>query len=236
MSTRKSLGCCRIRRIGGEYVHSLFWNDDFPRPESAFAPTLVQNRDFSYCHTLTGTELHRVNQFERTDSSFWLSSPGNVAHLAQNKFETILRKEADESTGKEGALLTFLKGYSVKQCSFTREHVRVRAESVIADSSHEAVEVECKFLIGADGANSTVRNALGIAMQGEEAMQHLVNVHFSCPGLRQLLHPRPAMLYFTFHEVGRREVGTYCCVLTLCLLSPSFAENGRCFCCTRCTF
>jgi 2-polyprenyl-6-methoxyphenol hydroxylase-like FAD-dependent oxidoreductase len=162
---------------------------------------MSQFRDFSYCHTLTGTELHRVNQFNRIDNLFWKSTPSNVAHLAQNKFETILRTEADQGAGKKGATLQYFKGYSVKTCSFTPDSVVVRAESIIADSSHQAIELECRYLIGADGANSTVRNSLGIAMQGEEALQHLVNVHFSCPGLRKLLQPRPAMLYFTFNEV-----------------------------------
>jgi len=34
-------------------------------------------------------------------------------------------------------------------------------------------------------------------------MQHLVNVHFSCPGLYQCikLYSKPAMLYFVFNEV-----------------------------------
>ena len=143
-------------------------------------------------------ELHRVNQFQRTDNTFWESTPSNVAHLAQNKFETILRSGAQGSTD---ALVSTYRGYSVKGCTYSPESATVRAESAFPDNVHPAIELECKYLIGADGASSTVRNSLGIAMQGEEAMQHLVNVHFSCPGLRPLLRPRPAMLYFTFNEV-----------------------------------
>lgn len=194
------------------------------------------DRDFSYCHTLTGTELHRVNQFSRVDSLFWQSSPGNVAHLAQNKFETILRAEIDRTTDdREKPTLSFYKGYSVKQCYFTSDHVRVRAESSGVDHSGEALELECRYLIGADGANSTVRSSLGITMQGEEAMQHLVNVHFSCPGLRKLLRPRPAMLYFTFHEVRSfsEHLNTYLVFIsTSSVTSTLTTENGRRICCS----
>jgi hypothetical protein len=31
-------------------------------------------------------------------------------------------------------------------------------------------------------------------------MHTLMNIHFTCPGLRELLSPRPAMLYFVFNE------------------------------------
>lgn len=161
---------------------------------------VTYNRDFSYCHTLTGTELHRVNQFQRTDNVFWRSTPSNVAHLAQNKFETIFRSVGSRETSAE-ALVSMYRGYSVKGCTYTPESATVRAESSFPDNAHSVIELECKYLIGADGASSTVRNSLGVAMQGKEEMQHLVNVHFSCPGLRALLRPRPAMLYFTFHEV-----------------------------------
>ena len=34
-------------------------------------------------------------------------------------------------------------------------------------------------------------------MQGPEALQHLLNIHFLAPGLSQHMLKRPAMLYFT---------------------------------------
>ncbi len=195
MNTVKLLRCYPIRNIGGK----LFNTHLLPFP-TEWALHFM-NRDFSYCHTLTGTELHRVNQFQRTDNVFWNSTPSNVAHLAQNKFETILRSVGVRESAD--ALVSTYRGYSVKGCTYSPETSTVRAESTFSDNVHPAIELECKYLIGADGASSTVRNSLGIAMQGEEAMQHLVNVHFSCPGLRALLRPRPAMLYFTFNEVRR---------------------------------
>lgn len=61
-------------------------------------------------------------------------------------------------------------------------------------------KVECDYLIAADGANSRIRTMLGVKMMGTPAMQHLVNIHFMAPGLRDHLHGREAMLYFVFNS------------------------------------
>ena len=58
----------------------------------------------------------------------------------------------------------------------------------------------CDYLVAADGSNSFVRRQLGIELQGTDQLQTLINVHFTCPGLRNRLIPRPAMLYFVFNE------------------------------------
>ena len=68
------------------------------------------------------------------------------------------------------------------------------------DNSH-AFDLSPRFIIAADGAHSQIREAIGVRLTGQEALQTLMNVHFTCPGLRQLLQPRSAMLYFVFNEV-----------------------------------
>ena len=61
-------------------------------------------------------------------------------------------------------------------------------------------EVSCSYLVACDGANSLLRSAAGVAMQGPAALQHLVNIHFFCPDLWQHIKHRPAMLYFVFNS------------------------------------
>ena len=61
-------------------------------------------------------------------------------------------------------------------------------------------EVNCSYLVGCDGARSSVRRAAGIQMEGPTALQHLVNIHFFCPDLWQHISQRPAMLYFVFNS------------------------------------
>ena len=61
-------------------------------------------------------------------------------------------------------------------------------------------EVDCSYLVGCDGARSSIRGAAGIEMKGPAALQHLVNIHFFCPGLWHHTSHRPAMLYFVFNS------------------------------------
>lgn len=130
---------------------------------------------------------------------FWLSTPSNVAHLAQNRVERIFRSHVDATI--QGSSSAYLRGYNVTNCSVSKDGTTIRAESCSPATEYGSVELECKYLVGADGSNSFIRRSLGITMEGEEAMQYLMNVHFTCPGLRPLLQPRPAMLYFVFNEV-----------------------------------
>ena len=59
--------------------------------------------------------------------------------------------------------------------------------------------VECEYLVGADGASSTVRRLLEVPMVGPVGLQHLVNVHFTCKDLWLLAGRYPAILYFIFN-------------------------------------
>lgn len=43
------------------------------------------------------------------------------------------------------------------------------------------------------------RDLLGIVMQGDFGIQHLINIHFFSPRLGQLAASKPAMLYFVFN-------------------------------------
>lgn len=60
--------------------------------------------------------------------------------------------------------------------------------------------IQCGFLIGADGAGSTVRKLAGIELRGERDLQNLVSVHFLSRELgHYLLNQRPGMLFFIFN-------------------------------------
>lgn len=91
--------------------------------------------------------------------------------------------------------------------------------------------------MAADGANSRVRQALGVKMVGQAELQHLVNIHFWAPGIaRRLRIERPAMLYFVFspnavvvivaHDLNEGEfvAQVRCCRAPTLLL----ATNLRC--------
>lgn len=157
---------------------------------------LCLNRDFVYCHSVLGSHFYRQDHFKTVTSQFWNSSPSNVGHLAQSKVETTLRIE----TEKQHYSL-FMKGYDVVKCITTSEGSTLDYKGCDIDTENECGQLNCKFLIGADGSNSFVRNMLGIKLLGDESLQHLMNIHFCSPGLKKKLFPRPAMLYFVYNEV-----------------------------------
>ena len=174
-----------------------------------------------------GVQLHRLDHFNVTPPAFWQNSPSNVGHLAQNKVEVILREQV-EQRALQSTAVDLLLGYNVSELRITNSGVELEAVGCTTLTKEQRLQLECKYLIGADGANSFVRNAFGIPMQGDDSIQHLVNVHFSCPGLRPLLQPRPAMLYFVFNEVPYvLHVCTSCCEYYCNFL---FGRNFSFFC------
>ena len=74
-----------------------------------------------------------------------------------------------------------------------------RASMVCCACQGDTSQMECRYLVAADGANSQIRRLLGVAMRGKPALQHLVNIHFTAPALRQRLAGREAKLYFVFN-------------------------------------
>ncbi|KAJ1401724.1 FAD-binding monooxygenase [Ochromonadaceae sp. CCMP2298] len=149
-------------------------------------------RDFVYCHSVLGSPLQRVDHFAATPASFWSSSPSNVAHLAQNRVEAALREELTD-------LCDFHRGFKATRYTIG-DQCSVEATGSCPETSAQRRQLQCRYLVAADGANSKLREHLGIPMEGLQSMQSLINVHFHCKGLRQLLQPRPAMLYFVFNE------------------------------------
>lgn len=144
-------------------------------------------RDFVYCHAVTGRELARVDQFSaaQTPPWHWEASPTNLTHLPQNRLEHLLRDLIDE-----------------RQCTalFGEEVRGLRVSDGGVAISTDRSEILADLVVGADGAGSFVRRAIGVDMVGEECLQTLVNVHFSCDLDPALF--RPAMLFFVFNETA----------------------------------
>ena len=162
-------------------------------------------RDFVYCHSVTGRALARVDHFSVVDGKFWSNTPTNVVHLPQNIFENILRREVEERKEDKA---TLLYGHEVTgfewshpSSSKLQMHKVHFAESASRDrgdasttSQQQPRSLSCRYLIACDGAASLTRRSLSIPLEGPSALQTLMNVHFTCPGLYNKLKPRPAML------------------------------------------
>lgn len=92
-----------------------------------------------------------------------------------------------------------LMGHECVSIDASNDFVTVSA-SLNNKGKHVEKSICCNFLVGTDGAGSTVRKLVGIQMRGEKDLQRLVSVHFLSKDLGQyLLKENPGMLFFIFN-------------------------------------
>ena len=74
----------------------------------------------------------------------------------------------------------------------------------LAAAAPAALTVSTEHALGCDGARSSVRRALGLALEGPPTLQSFKSVHFRAPKLGDALRAagRNAMLYFFFHPAA----------------------------------
>lgn len=120
-------------------------------------------------------------------------APTPCAHIqcAQDRLEPILREE--------------LQRFPEAEIRFNTELVSLRADgdSVTADlqehPSGQRYTTRCHYVVGADGANSAVRRAIGVGMTGEEHLGRQVNILFEAD-LAPLVAEHRASLYIVRNE------------------------------------
>ena len=67
--------------------------------------------------------------------------------------------------------------------------------STVINSENQTITMHSRYIIGADGAGSLVRRAIGAEMQGPDNLQTFVNIHFSA-NMRKHLQGREGLLYW----------------------------------------
>ena len=87
--------------------------------------------------------------------------------------------------------------------------------STLTDASGASHTVTSRYLVGADGAGSRVRKAIGASMVGPDNIQTFINIHFNAD-LRELVRGREALLYwvmdaactgtFIAHDIDRNWI------------------------------
>ncbi|KAF6263709.1 FAD binding domain-containing protein [Scenedesmus sp. NREL 46B-D3] len=166
---------------------------------AACSPPLEQWRRFVYCEAMAaGLLLGEVNHFPgQTTAQDPAVSPEPVTHLSQHRLLPLLLQQAQRLSAAHGGCADIRFGSAVTAVS----NQTARRGSADGGSGAQQL-VRCSYLVAADGAHSGIRALLGIALQGQEALQHLMSIHFSCAALgRSLLQQqRPAMLYFVFNR------------------------------------
>lgn len=97
--------------------------------------------------------------------------------IPQYKLEAVLREHA---ASLEGVTITFGEEF----VSFEQDDAAVRIRLRTVETGEERI-VEADFLVGADGARSAVREAIGAKMIGKYGLSRNYNTIFRAPGLRE---------------------------------------------------
>lgn len=131
-------------------------------------------------YSLTGDPESIARMFAQT--------PTPICNLSQDRFEQLLYQRLSPETPVmfEHTWMSFEEsadGYL----------------SRIESSDGTAIDVASRYIIGADGAGSRVRSAIGATMNGPHHIQNFVNVHFSA-NLRSQLQGREGLLYWVMDE------------------------------------
>ena len=136
-------------------------------------------QDMVYLTSFNGYELGReefVTPSGGSEERLPGASPETRFRCPQNLFDPILRRYAS-------SLEPVKLRYQTQLLDFT-EHTDHVVSTVKNPATGECAEVTSRYLIGCDGAASTVRKKLGIGMSGLGTLTYTTNILFTCPELR----------------------------------------------------
>lgn len=126
-----------------------------------------------------------------------------LPHRVSQKFvEAVLRQHAEARTGRPVA-------FGWKLLQFAQDADGVSALLVAADGSGPPVPVRARYLVGADGARSTVRQSLGISYSGATGVQRefmggrMFAVYLRAPAFYERLPHDVAWMYVSVNAERR---------------------------------
>ncbi|GAA5232450.1 2-polyprenyl-6-methoxyphenol hydroxylase [Verticiella sediminum] len=163
------------------WVHEAGYNRDYPQ-------------DCAWVTDLNGYEFGREPFPPPSQERCPPQSPQKRERCPQNFFDPVLRR--------------FAAGFPQVQLRYQRELVGFRdeGERVVA-TVHNVGDgtqstITARYLVGCDGGASVVRQALGIAMQGDAVLTYTTNIIFRCAGLERLHDKAPAYRYIFIGPEG----------------------------------
>jgi len=139
-----------------------------------------------WTETLAGREIHRLVPGRATAKNMAMTPVKNCL-CAQDDLEPVIRRSA------EAAGLGELR-FNTELTSFAQTGDGITG-TLTNRTSGEETKFKARYLIAAEGAQSKVRRALGVTMEGTEKVYDSVNILFQAD-LTQWVQDRPAALYF----------------------------------------
>jgi 2-polyprenyl-6-methoxyphenol hydroxylase-like FAD-dependent oxidoreductase len=159
--------------------------------------------DVQYGVTVTGRELTRIpipcrrDRYTATESpDGWWPTPEPPHRVNQILFEPVLYACAAETPG-----VRILNRTRVER--FAQDDDGVRATATDLDTGRELV-LRSRYLVGCDGARSTVRKGIGAGLHGVGDLGRMISAHIRAPRLQSLIEREPAWMN---HAVNPRRGG-----------------------------
>jgi len=125
--------------------------------------------------------------------------PEHAQWIPQYALEWVLR---DHASALETVTLRFNTEFV--SCRSQRDGVEVALRDVAAGREET---IEAAFLIGADGAKSTVRDAIGAVMGGRYGLSRNYNIVFRAPGLAAAHAHGPGIMYWQVNGDAPSVIG-----------------------------
>ena len=184
------------RRLGfADEIRALGMPEDFPTDIAYFTRFAT--------HELARFRLPSAREAKRlvgTLKGSW--SAAELPHRVAQKFvEQVLRRHAERLP-----CITLRYGWRVTRFSTRSSHIDVHAEPTDGGTP---VQIEAEYLVGADGARSLVRQAMGWRYAGETGVQRdfvggrMHAVYCRIPGFYRAISHAPAWMNVTFNRERR---------------------------------
>jgi 2-polyprenyl-6-methoxyphenol hydroxylase-like FAD-dependent oxidoreductase len=169
------------RRWGiAEEVRAQSIAEDFPR-------------NYHYVTSINGFELARYEYPSRRDTPL-VYSPEALQRCSQLRFDPILQRRA-------ASLPSVRVRYSCEMESFTENDTGVIATLINRDTGAREM-LPAAYLVACDGAESSIREHLGIALQGDHSLSFNINVFFRSHAREVLFAKGPALMQWIFGPEG----------------------------------
>lgn len=141
-----------------------------------------------FCTRLAGREITRF------ENALYCAAGRNPLYsehaqwVPQYTVEEVMRAHAQSLPGVE-------LRFNAELQSFVQDHQGVTAVVLDLNSGH-SLRIQADYLVGADGARSAVREAMGAKLEGTYGLSRHYNVVFRAPGLAEAHQLGPAIMYW----------------------------------------
>ncbi|MEK9677753.1 MAG: FAD-dependent monooxygenase [Rhodospirillaceae bacterium] len=150
--------------------------------------------DICFVTSIGGYELGRMPRPAKKDQKPGAASPVNLQICSQLWFDPILKEFAE-------GFDTVRLAHRHRLESFIDTGDGVKAEITNLETN-ETRTVHARYLVGCDGANSLIRETLGIGLSGDEVLGRPLHFYFKAPNMLNDLGRPAATFFLAFDKDG----------------------------------